>query len=162
MDRAGPITQQAKAFDMKYNIVTFGKKPENLKAAIESKTIGSFMSTFERHISKGAQVFLHCNGKIWGKAKVCSEYFFDQTDIWQDKVYPHRYKITDIKLTSDPIELVNGYYNTSLRADYGTGWAYKFLFSPKPLPDQIGSEIDSDLANRSNVDLNSLEHALSL
>lgn len=138
---------------MSYNIVTFGKKRENLNLAIKNATIGSFLSTFPDYILKGATIFLHCESQIWGSAKIHSEYFRNDSKIWEDKVYPHRFLISEIKLTDDPVRLTNGIYNTELRSAYGTGWAYKFLFSPKPLPIEIGKKIDQDLNSRKTVEI---------
>lgn len=138
---------------MPYNIITFGKKRKNLKKAIEYQTIGSFLTTVQDYLYKDSTIFLHCESKIWGTAKVNSNYFCDKTIIWDDKVYPHRFLISEIKLTDDPISLTNGIYNVELRSSFGVGWAYKFLFSPKPLPADIGEKIEKDFVSRRPIEV---------
>lgn len=130
---------------MACNIITFGKNKENFELAIRACTIGSFLGTFKDHLRKGSNVFLHCDGQILAVAKVSSDYFFSNQKIWEDKVYPHRFRISDIVMLKTPIKLVNGIYNVELRKRYGTGWAYKFLFSPKPLPEDISNQILSEI-----------------
>ena len=130
---------------MTYNIITFGKKRENLEAAIERKIIGSYLGTFSEYLAKGSIIFLHCESKIWAIAKVSSDYFFNSEPIWQDKTYPHRFHISDVEILNEPVELTNGVYNVELRKRFGTGWAYKFLFSPKPLPTDIAETLLKDL-----------------
>ena len=134
-----------------FNIISFGKRRENLERALESNTIGSALSTFRESVKPGATVFLHCNGLIWGSAKVSSDYFSSSAPLWDDKLYPHRFRISDVKLASEPVELCDGVINVQLRKQYGTGWAYKFIFSPKPLPNDIADLIIERLSAPSNV-----------
>lgn len=128
-----------------YNIVTFGKLKDNLSLALQSRIIGSPLATFEQHVEKDNIIFLHCRSVIWGSARVSSKYFYDENQIWPDKIYPHRFEIDDILLLYDPIVLSNGDYNVRLKERYGTGWAYKFIFSPKPLPDDIATDIHEEV-----------------
>lgn len=136
---------------MSYNIVCFGKKRDNFRKAIVHGTIGSFLSTFPEHIKKGSTIFLYCESQILGQAKVSSDYFHDQTPIWEDKVYPHRFRIEQIQIFERPVSLVNGVYNQELRKRYGTGWAYKFIFSPKPLPEDVAKQISAELTSAKTV-----------
>lgn len=129
-----------------YNIITFGKKSDNLLLSIEKNVIGTFLRTAPDYIFREATIFLHCHSLIWGQATVASEYFFDEQKIWSDKIYPHRFKIKEVKLTSNPLNLVDSGYNNKLRKDYGTSWAYSFIFAPKPLPFEIGQEIEAELS----------------
>lgn len=131
-----------------YNIITFGKKTDNLLLSIERNVIGTFLRTAPDYITREATIFLHCRSLIWGKATVSSDYYFDEEKIWSDKVYPHRFKIKEIKLTSNPLSLIESGYNNKLRKVYGSGWAFSFIFAPKPLPIEVGEEIDIELNPR--------------
>lgn len=124
-----------------FNIISFGKRKENLVRSLETMTIGSNLSTFRESVKQGATVFLHCEAKIWGIAKVTGPYFFSEAPIWSDKTYPHRFKIELLKLLSDPVELSDGVINTEFRKSFGSGWAYRFIFSPKPVPNEIAKLI---------------------
>jgi hypothetical protein len=151
---------------MSVNIITFGKRFENLKRAIEHSTIGSYQTTFSTYLKNGSIIFLHCRSLVWGTAKVTSDYFYSDKVIWEDKVYPHRFLISNIRLVAQPLDLSNGYYNLELRKQFGTAWAYKFIFSPKPLPSNLGLEILSDLELRpeqtnAKLDLQNLSSASS-
>jgi len=121
----------------KHNIVSFGKKTENLRKSLESLTIGSTLSTFQENLSNNPTIFLHCNAMIWGTAAVASNYFYSEEKIWEDKTYPHRFKISNVKMLNEPIPLCDGKINKAFRDQFGSGWAYKFIFSPKPLPVDI-------------------------
>jgi predicted RNA-binding protein len=130
-----------------YNIVSFGKKTENLEKAIEHKTIGSKLNTFGENISDGSVLFLHCEGKIWGTAQAVGNCYNSEQVLWEDKIYPKRFKIQNIKLAKAPISIKDGVINLKFRQSFGTAWAYKFIFSPKPIPTEIA-----------NLILNKLEH----
>ncbi|MCC6278727.1 MAG: hypothetical protein IT289_12495 [Oligoflexia bacterium] len=130
---------------MSFNIVSFGKRKENLLLAVQTKTIGSTLTTFKNLIKPGSVVFLHCVGMIWATAKVESEYFYSEEEIWSDKKYPHRFKITITKFVKAPVLLSDGNINTKIREQYGRGWAYRFIFSPKPLPLDIAQLITTKL-----------------
>ena len=124
-----------------FNIVSFGKRKENLLLALKMETIGSALTTFKDSIEPGATVFLHCNGMIWATARVNSGYFFSENRIWSDKIYPHRFKISLIKFAKIPIKLSDGTINVKFRERFGAGWAYRFIFSPKPVPPDIAQLI---------------------
>ncbi len=135
--------------EMSTHIISFGKKPRNLILSLEHNIIGSFLRTASEHINRGSTVLFHCNALIWGSAKIDSEYFFDdQLFIWRDKIYPHRFKIKDVRLTSMPISLIQEGYNNIFRSDHGPGWAFKFIFTPKPIPDNISNKLLDELARR--------------
>jgi len=144
-----------------FHIITFGKKPENLLKTLESKTIGSFLRTFESHVKKGSIAFLHCKSLIWGAAVISSDYFYDESPLWSDKMYPHRFKINQIYLVDEPIVLNNGHYNVALKELAGTGWAYSFIFSPKPLPAETGMQIYKDVVARREVNSDLMSIKLS-
>ena len=131
------------------HIVSFGSKPENLIRAIEQKTIGSTFSTFKSHLRKGATIFLHCKSVLWGIGMVDSDYFYEEEEIWRDKTYPHRFSIKLCHLAKEPVTMCDGWYNVRLRESFGTGWAYKFIFAPKPLPGDIAADLHRDLAMQS-------------
>jgi hypothetical protein len=124
-----------------FNIISFGKKENNLRTSVAYGVIGSALTTFKNNVVKDAQIFLHCKAMIWGCAKVSSDYFYSETELWEDKTYPHRFKISDIKLLDNPIPLSDGTINKAFKEQYGTGWAYKFIFTPKPVPKEIASLI---------------------
>lgn len=124
-----------------FNIVSFGKRKENFLIALKHGVIGSTLSTFKESIQPGATIFLHCDAKIWAVAKVEGDYFFSESRIWPDKTYPHRFKISLLKFAKRPILLSDGVINIKFRERYGAGWAYRFIFSPKPVPEDIAQII---------------------
>lgn len=124
-----------------YNIVTFGKKKENLDIAVSNQLIGSYQNTFKNYITKGSVVFLHCNTLVWGSAKVASEYFYDESRLWRDKIYPHRFRLEEIRLLNDPFPISDGTINTELKKIAGSAWAFSYIFSPKPLPKSVGESL---------------------
>ena len=131
--------------------------------AVDKLIIGSFLSTFKDYMSKGSTIFLHCESKIWATAQISSDYFFSESEIWTDKKYPHRFRIDGLRVLTQPIELTNGHYNVELRKRYGTGWAYSFLFSPKPIPNDIALELVSEAKSKALdgiSDLSSLREVL--
>ena len=128
-----------------FNIISFGKRKENLLQAVRTGTIGSTLSTFKESVQPGATVFLHCNGMIWATAKVDSDYFFSEIQTWTDKIYPHRFKIADIKFAKSPVQLSDGVINAKFREGFGSGWAYRFIFSPKPVPPDIAQLINNSI-----------------
>ena len=135
-----------------YNIITFGKRVDNLLISLENNVIGTFLRTAPEYIFNGATIFLHCRSLIWGKATISSDYYYDEVEIWSDKIYPHRFKIKDIRLTTEPLSLVGSGYNDKFRENHGAGWAYKFIFAPKPLPNEIAINIEHDLDSRFNCE----------
>lgn len=134
-----------------YNIISFGKRKENLIRSLETMTIGSNLSTFKDSVKHGATVFLHCEARIWGIANVTGPYFFSEIPIWSDKTYPHRFKIELLKVLSDPIELSDGIINAEFRKSFGSGWAYRFIFSPKPIPDGIAKLILEKISKERSI-----------
>jgi hypothetical protein len=124
-----------------FNIVTFGKRIENLEIAIREGKIGSDLSTISEHISRNSILFLHCRGAIVAIAQPSGPYEFSQSRIWDNKVYPHRFPIKVTRYMAKPMPLCDDRINVELRERFGAGWAYKFLFAPKPLPDDIGRAI---------------------
>lgn len=134
-----------------YNIVTFGKKSDNFIISIERGIVGTFLNTVPQYLHKGSVVFLHCHSLIWGIARISSEYIHDEKIIWKDKVYPHRFYMEVLHLTNNPLSLVKEHYNDRLREEFGNGWAFKFIFAPKPLPESIGSDIYNNLMKRESA-----------
>lgn len=136
---------------MNYHIITFGKKKKNLIISIEKKIIGSSHTTVQKYIKSGSVIFLHYNSYLWAKTKVSSDYFISKQTVWLDNLYPNRFQIDEIILTDDPVCLTNGIYNRRLREQFGVGWAYKFLFTPKPLPQEVALKIHSDFLKRKTL-----------
>lgn len=141
-----------------FNIVTFGKRPENLVKSLETGLIGSSSSSFEASISKNSLIFLHCQSRIWGTAKPFGNYFFDKTPVWSNGIYPHRFKINDVSITIDPLDMLGTSINSEFRKRFGIGWAYKFIFSPRPIPDDIGRQIQEELNEKSSASLAELRN----
>jgi len=131
-----------------YNIITFGKRFENLARAIELDLIGSNLKTFKDNVSENSSIFLHCNGQIWGRAKPIGDYFSDNSIVWDNSIYPHRYKIKISFLTKDPLQMAEANINSEFRSRFGVGWAYKFIFSPKPIPEDIAATVEQCLLKR--------------
>jgi hypothetical protein len=46
--------------------------------------------------------------------------------------------------------------NEELRKRFGAGWAYKFIFSPKPIPLDIAEEISLKLKKQPRTSFNEL------
>lgn len=109
-----------------------------MELAIETTTIGSSAATFHNYIEKGSIVFFHCSGQVWGKAKVVSEAITNHEPIWGDKVYPYRFRIDQVSMLESPYGLSGSKEASILREEFGSGWAYKFIFVPKPLPVEVG------------------------
>lgn len=128
-----------------FNIISFGKRKENLLLALQQKVIGSTLTTFKEKIEPGATVFLHCAGRIWATAQVKESYFFSEEVLWKDKLYPHRYKIHKCKLLASPVELSDGTINLEFRKVSGPSWAYRYLFSPKEIPKEIAKLISDKI-----------------
>lgn len=133
-----------------HHIISFGKKFENLQTAISNGLIGSNSSSFSRLIEKDAHLFLHCKSQIWGIARVTSKYIYSEQLIWNDRLYPHRFKIEPVFLTNDPLNLISANVNLELRKRFGSAWAYKFIFSPMPLPSDIADLIREKLTRSKN------------
>lgn len=131
--------------EQRYNIISFGKRFENLAISVKSGIIGSNVKTFHEHVTKGSIVFFHCKGEIWGSGIVIGNGEKSREHLWPNDSYPYRNKIRIEHLTLDPVALSNGVYNSALRTEFGVGWAYKFLFSPRPLPEKIGREMHLEL-----------------
>lgn len=134
-----------------FNIITFGKKSDNFLISVEQGVIGTFLNTAPLYLQKDSIVFLHCRGLIWGTAKISSDYIRDENVIWRDKIYPHRFHIEILKMTANPLSLVQEHYNDRFRELFGAGWAFKFIFAPKPLPEDIGRDIYADLNKREDA-----------
>jgi hypothetical protein len=124
-----------------FNIISFGRRKENFLIALSQGVIGSSLSTFKESVKPGATIFLHCDAKIWATARVEGDYFYSENRIWPDKVYPHRFKIAILKFAKQPVALSDGVINTKFRERFGAGWAYRFIFSPKPIPADIAQLI---------------------
>lgn len=139
----------------RFNIISFGKRIKNLETAIAQETIGSALSTFKENVSENSLIFLHCNAMVWGTARTVGSYFYSEENLWEDKVYPHRFKISNIQLLKNPIPLSDGIINKAFRESFGSGWAYRFIFTPKPLPAEIAQLImDSVFQNCSVISRN--------
>ena len=134
-----------------FHILSFGRKPQNLMRAIQTETIGSSLGSFESYITEGSTIFLHCNSLLWGIGKIRGSYFNSEERIWSDKIYPHRFHFSIQHLVNQPLILSDGNYNARLRQEFGIGWAYKFIFVPKPLPSQIGRDLSTDLSGRPGI-----------
>ena len=122
-------------------VISFGKRVENLDVAIQKGTIGSDLSTFRDYIASDSILFLHCKGSILATAHVSGPYQFSKSEIWTNKTYPHRFPVRISRFLSSPVQLCDGVLNVELKKRFGTGWAYKFLFSPKPVPADIGRKL---------------------
>lgn len=116
-----------------------------------------FLTTFEEHIKPGATIFLHCKCLIWGTATVSSEYFYEETKIWTDKIYPHHFKIDNVNLLKNPIVVSNGVYNADPREQYGSPWAFSFISASKPLPLKTATMITDDIKDAELQSLEDLE-----
>lgn len=128
-----------------FNIISFGKRKENLLLTLQLNVIGSSLTTFKEHIFPGATIFLHCNGRIWATAEVIDRYFYSEDVLWKDKLYPHRFKIHNCKLLASPVQLSDGVINSEFRKASGPSWAYRYLFSPKKIPEDIAKLINEKI-----------------
>ena len=134
-----------------FNIISFGKKKENLLIAIRQGVIGSTLTTFQDKIKPNSTIFLHCDKKIWATAQIQDDYFFSEEIIWKDKIYPQRFKIHNCKMLKTAIELNDGVINAEFRKISGPSWAYRYLFSPKEIPNNIANLILEKISNVETV-----------
>lgn len=127
-----------------YHFISFGKKTRNLLAALQSEYIGSKHQSISQYISKGAKVLLHCRGRIVGSGTIVSDYEYCEDRIWTDNVYPHRFRFRLERLVSEPFGLgSNGnQFNVEFQRRFGKAWAYKLIFVPQPIPEDLGVKIE--------------------
>ncbi len=147
--------------ELRFNIVSFGKRRENLLKTVEVGLIGSKLNTFQSSIAENSVIFFHCDSLIWGTGRVTGAFRIGSDEIWPNSLYPFRYPIQIDHLTDNPVHLSNGVYNSNLRKLYGVGWAYKFIFSPKPLPIEIGKTLLADVLSRRPVSRNDFIRVLA-
>ena len=115
---------------------------ENLRSAIEQKTIGSEHSSFLNKLNIGDTILFNCSSEYWGMAKIDSSGFEDRERIWKDKPYPFRFRISQIVLFSRSFSFKEREMDVDLREHLGKGWAFKVVFSPNDLPTVVNKKIE--------------------
>ncbi len=134
-----------------FHFVSFGRRYANLSIALKFGVIGSKSAKFQEYLHPGDNIFIHCDGKIWGLATLSSGYMHDPNPLWENDLYPHRFAISVKFLTNDPIVLAGSDHALELRKTAGAAWAYSFLFVPKLLPSTCSSGILEDLERRNKI-----------
>ena len=121
--------------------ISFGKMIQNLSISIDKKIIGSEFTTFEHRIVNGVQILFVCDSRVWGMAEVTSNVFFDQSELWENKLYPYRANIDNIIVFKKTFKFSDFGVDSLLRDRIGRQWAYKVLFTPGDLPDDVVAKL---------------------
>ncbi len=129
-----------------FRFICYGKKTVNLATTVANLTIGSKATTFLNKIKNDDIIFFYVNGLIHGVAEISSEGFFSSDPLWNDNIYPYRFKIRNIRMLQSPFEFKATEECKLLREELGTHWGYKVLFTPNSLPLSVGQSI-LDLVN---------------
>ena len=137
---------------MNYRFICFGKNIENVKIALVHKTIGSKSSKFVDQIAAGDKVFFYVNSSIVCTATVDGLGYYSDQVVWSDKLYPYRFKLKNITIHKPAYNFLTTTFKDRLYSEFGRGWGYQFLYSPKALPPILGRELETDLlkSNGSN------------
>lgn len=105
-------------------------------------------------MGKGDILFLYVNSGIVAVATVESDGFESHENLWPDKTYPYRFRIMISEKISSPQNFLISPARKLLYEAFGSGWGYKFMYSPRPIPgeiaDQILRDIGFNLASRLN------------
>lgn len=139
---------------MNYRFVCFGKNIENLRVSLERGVVGFKSHSVLEQVSKGDVLFLYVNSAIVAVAKVESSGFESNETIWVDKVYPFRYQISVCEIIKSPQNFLTTPSRDLLYSSFGSGWGYKFMYSPRPIPGNIADQILNDLGFRAAQLLN--------
>ena len=130
-------------------IISFGKNFHNLVIAVQNSLIGSEFSTFEEKIKQGDLVFFACDSLIWGYADVVSNVFQNDNRIWNDKKYPYRAHIDNVKIFTTAFNLADYSIDAIFRDKIGKHWAFKVLFTPGKIPKEAESDLKRIQSERS-------------
>jgi predicted RNA-binding protein len=124
--------------------------PENWKKCLENRIWGADDNRAQqiKKMRKNDEILVYLVGKkLAASCKVSSEYFYDDTKIWDDGIYPHRVKIEPIKIPTSPIDIKKTYH---VYLGYkGSSGGY-FGQAIRPLPDNEFSIFQSELALHTN------------
>ena len=62
-------------------------------------------------MQKNDEIIVYLVGmKLAAICKVVSDYYYDDTKIWKDGIYPHRVKIEPVKIPNNPIDIKKIYH----------------------------------------------------
>jgi len=90
--------------------------PENWNKCIENRIWASDDNRAQqiKRMKKGDEIVIYLTGmKLAGICKIVSDYFYDDTRLWDDGVYPHRIRIEPFLIPTYPIDskkLYNVYF----------------------------------------------------
>ena len=119
---------------MEYRFFCFGKNASNLELSLENKVIGAASTSFVNQIADGDCLFMYVNSQIHALVKVVGNSFQSSERVWPNKLYPFRLKIEVLEIFSPPLDFLSSPCRDDLYEEFGKGWGYQFLYSPKPIP----------------------------
>jgi MoxR-like ATPase/predicted RNA-binding protein len=123
---------------------------ENWKKCLENHVWGADDNRAQqiKKMHKNDEIIVYLVGmKLAGICKVVSDYYYDNTKIWDSDIYPHRVKIEPITILSSPIDIKKTYH-VYLRYK-GSPGGY-FGQAIRPLPDNEFSIFQSKVALNMN------------
>jgi MoxR-like ATPase len=99
-------------------------------------------------MQKNDEIIVHLEKmKLAAICKVSSDYYYDETKIWEDGIYPHRIKIEPVKIPANPIDIKKTY---DIYFGYKGSPGGYFRRAIRPLPDKEFSIFQSELARNMN------------
>lgn len=103
------------------------------------------------NIKAGDRFFVLTNHGIVGLFEATTNYYFDDTKIWNDGVYPYRVNINLIKLVRKEDAIDVDLVKEELRKTYGNRWVFSVILNLKPLSEDIVKLIVSKLSDVPSV-----------
>ena len=101
-----------------------------------------------KKVKQGDEFLIYLKGmKIAGICKVLSDYYYEESHMWNDGVFPHRVRIEPVKVPQTSID-IKKLYDTYFRYK-GTPGGY-FGQAIRPIPDNEFSIFQSDLVKNMN------------
>lgn len=86
---------------------------ENWKKCLENHVWGADDNRAQqiKKMQKNDEIIVYLVGmKLIAICKVISDYYYDETKIWKDGIYPHRVQIEPVKIPSNPIDIKKIYH----------------------------------------------------
>jgi predicted RNA-binding protein len=123
---------------------------ENWKKCLENHVWGADDNHAQqlKKMKKNDEIVIYLAGmKLAAICKVSKEYYYDDTKIWQDGIYPHRVQIEPVKIPSTPIDIKKIYH---VYLGYKGSPGGYFGQAIRPLPNNEFSIFLSELARNMN------------
>jgi MoxR-like ATPase/predicted RNA-binding protein len=124
--------------------------PENWKKCLDNHIWGADDNRAQqiKKMRKNDEILVYLVGmKIAAICKVSSEYYYDDTKIWDGGIYPHRVKIEPIKIPTSPIDIKKLYH---VYLGYKGSPGGYFGQAIRPLPDNEFAIFQTELARQMN------------